>query len=262
MFMKSPYEPLMIERAEGPWLYTRDGRRILDAGAGAVVVNIGQGREEIARVAADEVIGRLNYVILPYGTRPSASALTERLARWTPPGLNHFFFASGGSEAVEAAIKFAIMYHKIKGPPAQEKRSSRAWLSYHGNTLGALSVGGNRPAPRRLRAGALRLAAYSAPILLSLPVGQDLSGMRPRMRHRARRGNPPPGRRFDRRLYRRTDDGCDRRRRPARQGILADDRRHLPPQRHPADCRRGHDRLWPHRQALRRRALESASPTC
>ena len=45
----------MIERAEGPWLYTRDGRKILDAGAGAVVVNIGQGREELARLAADEV---------------------------------------------------------------------------------------------------------------------------------------------------------------------------------------------------------------
>ena len=52
MFMEGPYEPLMIERAEGPWLYANDGMRILDAAAGAVVVNVGQGREEIARLMA------------------------------------------------------------------------------------------------------------------------------------------------------------------------------------------------------------------
>jgi adenosylmethionine-8-amino-7-oxononanoate aminotransferase len=140
MFMKSPYDPLMIERAEGAWLYTRDGRRILDAAAGAVVVNVGQGREEIARVAG-AVAGRLNYV-LPVWNSPERERLCRRLARWTPPGLNHFFFASGGSEAVEAAIKFALMYHKIKGRPQKKKIISR-WFSYHGNTLGALSVGGN-----------------------------------------------------------------------------------------------------------------------
>jgi adenosylmethionine-8-amino-7-oxononanoate aminotransferase len=140
MFMKSPYDPLMIERAEGAWLYTRDGRRILDAAAGAVVVNVGQGREEIARLAG-EVAGRLNYV-LPVWNSPERERLCQRLARWTPPGLNHFFFASGGSEAVEAAIKFALMYHKVKGHPQKKKIISR-WFSYHGNTLGALSVGGN-----------------------------------------------------------------------------------------------------------------------
>jgi len=141
MFIKGPSEPLMIERAEGPWLYTRDGRKILDAGAGAVVVNIGQGREELARLAAEEV-ARLNY-ILPVWSSPARERLTERLAGWTPPGLNRFFFTSGGSEAVEAAIKFAIMYQKTKGRPRKRKIVSR-WFSYHGNTLGALSVGGNR----------------------------------------------------------------------------------------------------------------------
>jgi adenosylmethionine-8-amino-7-oxononanoate aminotransferase len=140
MFMKSPYEPLMIERAEGAWLYTRDGRRILDAAGGAVVVNVGQGREEIARLAG-EVVGRINYV-LPVWNSPERERLCQRLARWTPPGLNHFFYASGGSEAVEAAIKFALMYHKVKGRPQKKKIISR-WFSYHGNTLGALSVGGN-----------------------------------------------------------------------------------------------------------------------
>lgn len=140
MFMKSPYDPLIIERAEGPWLYTRDGRKILDAGAGAVVVNVGQGRAEIARLAGEEV-ARLNYV-LPVWSTAERDRLTRRLAQWTPPGINRFFFTSGGSEAVEAAIKFAFMYQKVKGRPQRKKIISR-WFSYHGNTLGALSAGGN-----------------------------------------------------------------------------------------------------------------------
>jgi adenosylmethionine-8-amino-7-oxononanoate aminotransferase len=140
MFMRSPLAPLVIERAEGAWLYTHDGRKILDAGAGAVVVNVGQGREEIARLASDEV-ARLNYIV-PVWSSPERQRLTERLTRWTPPGLNRFFFTSGGSESVEAAIKFAIMYQKTRGRLGKRKIISR-WFSYHGNTLAALSVGGN-----------------------------------------------------------------------------------------------------------------------
>ncbi len=98
MFLHGPYEPLCIERAEGPWLFTSDGRRILDAGGGAVVVNVGQGREELAQLAADQV-ARLNYIV-PVWTSAARNRLVERLARWTPPGLNRFFFTSGGSEAV------------------------------------------------------------------------------------------------------------------------------------------------------------------
>src|SRR5208337_2645857 len=99
-FMRGPYEPLLIERGEGAWLYTADGRKILDAAGGAVVTNIGQGREEIAQLLAEEV-RRANYV-LPVWSTPQRQRLVERLARWTPPGLTRFFFTSGGSEAVEA----------------------------------------------------------------------------------------------------------------------------------------------------------------
>ncbi|MBV8056399.1 MAG: aspartate aminotransferase family protein [Deltaproteobacteria bacterium] len=140
MFMRTVLAPLTIERAEGPWLYTSDGRRILDAGAGAVVVNIGQGREEVANVAATEMT-RLNYIV-PVWSSAARERLTARLAHWTPAGLNRFFFTSGGSEAVEAALKFAILYQKVKGRPQKHKIISR-WFSYHGNTLAALSVGGS-----------------------------------------------------------------------------------------------------------------------
>lgn len=140
MFINAPHQPLMIDRAEGPWLYSSDGRRILDAGAGAVVVNIGQGREELAAIAAEQV-RQLNYIV-PVWSSAARERLTERLSNWTPAGLNRFFFTSGGSEAVEAALKFAIMYHKAKGRPQKHKIISR-WFSYHGNTIAALSVGGN-----------------------------------------------------------------------------------------------------------------------
>lgn len=140
--MRGPYgEPLYVERAEGAYLYTRDGRRILDGGSGAVVVNIGQGRQELAQLAAEQV-GRINYVV-PVWVSPAREALVERLAGWTPAGVNRFFFTSGGSESVEAAIKFAIFYHKLRGHPGKKLIVSR-WLSYHGNTLAALSASGNR----------------------------------------------------------------------------------------------------------------------
>ena len=62
MFMRGPHDPIRIERAEGPWLYTSDGHKILDAGGGAVVVNIGQGRREIAEAAARS-ISKLDYIV-------------------------------------------------------------------------------------------------------------------------------------------------------------------------------------------------------
>ena len=105
--MRGPHDPIRIERAEGPWLYASDGNKILDAGAGAVVVNIGQGRREIAEVAA-RTIANLDYIV-PVWTSPEREKLVDRLTRWTPAGLTRFFFTSGGSEAVEAALKFAIL---------------------------------------------------------------------------------------------------------------------------------------------------------
>ncbi|MGH7906272.1 MAG: aspartate aminotransferase family protein [Candidatus Binataceae bacterium] len=140
LFIRSPYEQLRIARAQGAWLYTEDGRRILDAGAGAVVVHIGQGREELAQLAA-EVVGRVNYVV-PIWDTIDRDRLSARLKRWTPPGLSRFFFTSGGSEAIEAAIKFAILYHRARGNPGKRKIISRQF-SYHGNTIAALSAGSN-----------------------------------------------------------------------------------------------------------------------
>jgi adenosylmethionine-8-amino-7-oxononanoate aminotransferase len=85
LFMRSPWAPLHIERAEGAYLYTRDGHKLLDAGSGAVVVNIGQGREELAKIA-EETVRRLNYVV-PVWVTTEREKLVNRLAGWTPPWL-------------------------------------------------------------------------------------------------------------------------------------------------------------------------------
>ncbi|HEY6420052.1 MAG TPA: aspartate aminotransferase family protein [Candidatus Binataceae bacterium] len=140
LFIRGGFHPLHIERAEGAWLYTNDGRKILDGGSGAVVTNIGHGRNEIAEVAA-RTIRNLDYIV-PVWTSPERERLVERLARWTPPGLTRFFFTSGGSEAIEAALKFAILYHKVHGKTSKKKIIGRRF-SYHGNTIAALSAGGS-----------------------------------------------------------------------------------------------------------------------
>ena len=134
-------EPLYIERTQGAYLFTRDGRKILDGGSGAIVCNVGHGREELAKLAA-EVLTQIDYVV-PIWISPERERLVTRLSRWTPPGLRRFFFTSGGSEAVEMALKFAIFYQGLKGRPQKTKIISRR-LAYHGNTLGALSASTNR----------------------------------------------------------------------------------------------------------------------
>lgn len=142
LFLRGPHgEPLHVVRAQGPWLYTRDGRKLLDGASGAIVVNVGQGRSELADVAQEQV-SNLNYV-LPVWLSPARERLVQRLAEWTPPGVDRFFFTSGGSESVESALKFAFLYHRVKGHSGKNRIISRQ-LSYHGNTLGALSVSGNR----------------------------------------------------------------------------------------------------------------------
>lgn len=138
LFMRGPLNPLHIERAEGAYLFTKDGHKLLDAGSGAVVVNIGQGREELAKIA-EQTVRRLNYIV-PVWVSGERERLVNRLVNWMPPGINRFFFTSGGSESVEAALKFAILYHKVQGKPSKKKIISRQF-SYHGNTLGALSAG-------------------------------------------------------------------------------------------------------------------------
>src|SRR5271168_2906650 len=243
LFMRGPNEPLRIERAEGPWLYTSDGHKILDAGAGAVVVNIGQGRREIAEVAA-RTISKLDYIV-PVWTSAERERLAERLTGWTPPGLSRFFFTSGGSESVEAALKFSILYNKARGKQSKSKVIGRRF-SYHGNTIAALSAGGSG---RRADYEHVLLDCpkidpsycYRCPWGKTYPScdldcataleKEILNRVRSLLEDfffdRARKRNPQARTGLDCGLHCGADDGLERRCRASRQGVLAQDSRDL-----------------------------------
>lgn len=131
--------PLVVERTEGVWLHTDDGRRILDAGSGAVVTNIGHGRREVVE-AATRALSTLDYVV-PLWATPNRVALVEELTEhWLPDGFGRCSFFSGGSESVDAAVRTARTFHVSNGEPERWKVIGRD-VSYHGSTLSGLSVG-------------------------------------------------------------------------------------------------------------------------
>jgi adenosylmethionine-8-amino-7-oxononanoate aminotransferase len=133
--------PVRIARSEGVWLYTDEGRQILDAAGGAIVVNIGHGRREVAEAYAREA-ERAAYAIPPFATE-SRVRLVERLTEsWLPRGLTRVGFTSGGSESVDAALRIARAHFYCAGQPERWKVIGRD-LSYHGTTLATLAVGGH-----------------------------------------------------------------------------------------------------------------------
>jgi hypothetical protein len=127
---------------DGPYLIDREGRRYLDGSGGAAVSCLGHGHPVIV-AAVREQIGRLEYAHTSFMTSEPAEALADDLVAHAPAGLDAVYFVSGGSEAVEAALKLAIQFFAECGQP-QKNRVIARWQSYHGNTLGALSAGGNR----------------------------------------------------------------------------------------------------------------------
>ena len=126
--------------ADGVWIEDNTGKRYLDASGGAIVVNVGHGRTEIAR-AVQQQLRDFYYVHPTMFTNPQAEELARVLAEKTPAGMERFYFCSSGSEAVETAIKMARQIQQAYGRPERFRLVSR-WKSYHGLTMGALSAMG------------------------------------------------------------------------------------------------------------------------
>src|SRR5215210_2998744 len=132
----------IFDRGEGARLYDVQGREYLDGIAGLWVVNAGHGRREIAQAYADQA-ARLGYAsAMTYTTTPAVK-LAEKLAELAPGDLSRLFFVSGGSEAVETAIKIAKQVQAMRGFPKRYKIIARR-RSYHGMTYGAMSVTATR----------------------------------------------------------------------------------------------------------------------
>ena len=127
---------------DGPYLIDRDGKRYLDGSGGAAVSCLGHGHPAIV-AAVQAQVAKLEYAHTSFMTSEPAEALADDLIAHAPPGLSHVYFVSGGSEGVEAALKMAVQYQRERGKPDKNRVIAR-WQSYHGNTLGALSAGGNR----------------------------------------------------------------------------------------------------------------------
>jgi adenosylmethionine-8-amino-7-oxononanoate aminotransferase len=129
--------PVMV-RGEGAYVYDSRGNRYLDGLSGLFTSQLGHGRTDIAEAAARQA-SQLGYFPLWTYAHPPAIELAEKLASLTPGDLNHVFFTSGGSEAVESAWKLARQYHRVKGEHDRYKVISRD-IAYHGTTLGALTI--------------------------------------------------------------------------------------------------------------------------
>ena len=134
-------EELVVDHAEGVWVWTEKGKKLLDGFAGLAVVNVGHGRREIAEAIAEQTV-RLAYypTTRQFSNRPAAE-LAAKLATLTPGDLDYAMFAVSGSEANERAMQIARHYWMARGKPDKHKVIALEG-GYHGATMGTLAVCG------------------------------------------------------------------------------------------------------------------------
>lgn len=140
---------------DGCYLIDASGKRYLDASGGAAVSCLGHNHPRIVQAVRDQA-SRLAYAHTAFFTSEPMEALADRLIEHAPTGIDKVYFVSSGSEAIEASLKLARQYFLATGRPERRTFIARR-QSYHGNTLGALAVGGN----------ARRRAPY-APLLMDV----------------------------------------------------------------------------------------------
>ncbi len=145
-----------VARGEGVALWDEDGKRYLDGAAGVFVAILGQGVDEIADAIHDEM-RRVAFAYTASFSSAKERALARKLAEWAPEGLDKVWICTSGSAANETAVKLARHYHLVRGNAGKHRVVARKH-SYHGSSLGALSLTG--AAPRR--------APYE-PLLLDFP---------------------------------------------------------------------------------------------
>lgn len=128
-------------RGQGIELFDAEGKSYIDASGGAAVSCLGHGHPDVI-AALHAQLDRIAYAHTAFFTTEVAEQLADRLIEDAPRGLDHVYLVSGGSEAIEAALKMARQYFVEKGEPRRRHVIARR-QSYHGNTLGALATGGN-----------------------------------------------------------------------------------------------------------------------
>jgi adenosylmethionine-8-amino-7-oxononanoate aminotransferase len=130
----------VVEKGDGVYVYDSDGKRLLDGPGGMWCVNIGHGREEMARAIYDQIM-QLPYTSPWSLTTGPAATFSQALAAEAPGDLNHVFFTTGGSTAVDSALRFVQFYNNVRGKPEKKKIISHK-KGYHGSTYLSASVSG------------------------------------------------------------------------------------------------------------------------
>lgn len=168
-------DPPVAVEAHDSTIRTADGREYLDAAGGAIVVNVGHGRREIADAMADQA-ARLAYAHGSAFTTEPVEAYARELGPYLPLDEPALYPVSGGSEAIETALKLARAYHVANGDPNRWIVIAR-WGSYHGNTLGALDLSGRKPLRRPYESwlGRFRHVSAAYPYRAGLPGSHALA---------------------------------------------------------------------------------------
>ena len=122
------------------WLWKPDGSQVLDASSGLFCVAAGHCRPEIAQAVHDQLM-TLDYTMPFTRAHPKAFELAQRVAQYTPEGLNRVFFTCSGSESVDSAMKMALAYHRIRGQGHRQLFVSRE-RAYHGVNMGGVALSG------------------------------------------------------------------------------------------------------------------------
>src|SRR5579871_1077731 len=162
-------EPIFAERAEGVWLHTRDGRKILDAVSSWWVNLHGHSNPKIAAAIAEQA-RKMEHVILAGFTHEPAERLAEGLRKWLARELAHLFFSDDGSTAVEVALKLAVQYFSNLGRP-QKNEIVALEHGYHGDTAGAMSVSDDSPFTDPFRSMRYAVHRVPSPYLYRRPAG-------------------------------------------------------------------------------------------
>ena len=131
----------VVSSGKGVYLYDTNNKQYLDASGGAAVSCLGHGDPDIT-AAIKSQLDDVAYAHTSFLTSQPAEDLADKLVELAPPGIDRVYFVSGGSEAVEAALKLARQYYWERGETQRQYFIARR-QSYHGNTLAALATGGN-----------------------------------------------------------------------------------------------------------------------
>jgi adenosylmethionine-8-amino-7-oxononanoate aminotransferase len=163
-----------IARAEGVWLYGPDGSEYLDAISGSMTANLGYTNPAVVEAMA-EAARTLPFLHESRGRSAEVERLAEELLELAPPGFERVYFTVSGAEAIEAALRIAVLYQRGRGRP-ERWRPAVTTHSYHGATLGALSATGVRRARADYEALLVPFPRVSSPFCFRCPLGLSYPG--------------------------------------------------------------------------------------